>query len=255
MRVPEPSDLDAFIDAADRAVTKERLFELFVAVMASMAFDRVNFSIMFDRELDPKYWGFGLISTYPLDWQGYYVDRDLGAIDPVRRRAWGLAPPFWWREIFRDPYTTEEQIKFLHEGEAAGLYNGLGIPFRGPAEQRAGIALATSIRRLIIPANIGRVVAVANHFYAAYKRICRSQVFLPATQILNEMERDILTRAAHGRKDQQIAENLGLSLSGINWYFRQIFAKLGVTSRTEAVAFAIHNGIIEYRNDDDYRFR
>ena len=255
MRIPEPSDLDAFIDAADAAVTIGRLFELFIAVMAAMGFDRVNFSVMFDRELDPKYWGFGLISTYPMDWQGYYIEQRLDIIDPVRRRAWGLAPPFWWREILRNHHTTPEQIRFLQEGESAGLYNGLGIPFRGPAAQRAGVALATSIRRLIIPVNIGRIVAVANHFYAAYKRICRSQVILPATEILNATERDVLIRAAHGRKDREIAHVLGLSESGVNWYFRQIFLKLNVGSRTEAVAFALHNGIIDYRNDRDYRFR
>lgn len=255
MRVPGPTDLENFIDAADMAVSKERLFELFIAIMAAMGFDQVNFSIMFDRELDPRFWGFGLISTYPMDWQGYYIDRRLGLIDPVRRRAWGLAPPFWWREILRNPHTTPDQINFLREGEAAGLYNGLGIPFRGPAEQRAGVALATSIKRLIIPTNISRVVVVANHFYTTYKRICRSTVFLPSAEILTEIEREILTRAAHGRKDYEIADVMGLASATINYHFRQIFIKLGVTNRPEAVAFAIHNGIIEYRNDSDYRIR
>lgn len=246
MLLPGRSLFDDFVEATKTVQSKERLYELFIVMMVAMGFDYVNFSVMYDRELAEQHWGFGLISTYPVIWQSYYLDRRFVHIDPVARRASGLAPPFWWRNLGREQKLSSQQLSFLREGEEAGLFNGLGIPFRGPAMQRAGVALATSVKRIIQPANLDIVVAICNHFYTVYKRVCRSTVFLPAMITLNGTEREVLIRAAHGRKDHEIAKSLNLRPGTINWHFRNIFVKFDVNTRTEAVAYALHNGIIEY---------
>ncbi len=55
---------------------------------------------------------------------------------------------------------------------------------------------------------------------------------------LSERERRILELLAAGLSDQQIAGELYLSLNTVKWYNRQIYAKLGVGSRTQAIAQA-----------------
>jgi predicted ATPase/DNA-binding CsgD family transcriptional regulator len=55
---------------------------------------------------------------------------------------------------------------------------------------------------------------------------------------LNEREQEILKRLAAGLSDQQIADDLILSLNTVKWYNRQIYSKLGVSSRTQAIASA-----------------
>ncbi len=55
---------------------------------------------------------------------------------------------------------------------------------------------------------------------------------------LNEREKAILQRLAAGLSDQQIADDLFLSLHTVKWYNRQIYSKLGVNSRTQAIAWA-----------------
>jgi len=60
---------------------------------------------------------------------------------------------------------------------------------------------------------------------------------------LNEREQEILERLANGLSDQQIADDLFLSLHTVKWYNRQIYSKLGVTSRTQAVAQARASGL------------
>jgi len=61
---------------------------------------------------------------------------------------------------------------------------------------------------------------------------------------LNEREKDVLERLSAGLSDQQIARVLFLSLNTVKWYNRQIFSKLGVRNRTEAIAQARALGLL-----------
>jgi predicted ATPase/DNA-binding CsgD family transcriptional regulator len=62
---------------------------------------------------------------------------------------------------------------------------------------------------------------------------------------LTEREQAILQRLSIGLSDQQIADELFLSLNTIKWYNRQIYSKLGVSSRTQAIACAKDLGLLE----------
>ncbi len=58
---------------------------------------------------------------------------------------------------------------------------------------------------------------------------------------LTARQEDVLRLMAEGATNGQIAERLGLSLEGAKWHIREIFGRLGVDSREEAVA-AWHGG-------------
>ena len=62
---------------------------------------------------------------------------------------------------------------------------------------------------------------------------------------LTEREQTILARLAAGLSDQQIAADLFLSPNTIRWYNRQIYSKLGVGSRTQAIARANELGLLD----------
>jgi len=64
------------------------------------------------------------------------------------------------------------------------------------------------------------------------------KVRVTSANLLNEREQGILERLSAGLSDQQIAGELFLSLNTIKWYNRQIYSKLGVKSRTQAIARA-----------------
>src|SRR5262245_41348742 len=66
-----------------------------------------------------------------------------------------------------------------------------------------------------------------------------------ASEPLSEREIEILNLLVVGRSNSEIAQELFLTLGTIKWYNRQIFAKLGVSSRTEAVARAYALGLLE----------
>jgi two-component system, NarL family, response regulator LiaR len=62
--------------------------------------------------------------------------------------------------------------------------------------------------------------------------------------LLSSRERDVLKLVAEGRSNQEIAEQLFLSLGTVKSYVRMILNKLSVDDRVQAAAKAIREGLI-----------
>ena len=61
---------------------------------------------------------------------------------------------------------------------------------------------------------------------------------------LTEREMEVLNLVAEGKSNQQIAESLFLSLATVKAHVGNILSKLQVSSRAEAIAYAIKNKIV-----------
>jgi DNA-binding NarL/FixJ family response regulator len=68
---------------------------------------------------------------------------------------------------------------------------------------------------------------------------------------LTEREMEVLRAAAHGLPNKAIASALAISPQTVQVHLRNIFAKLGVGSRSEAVAYAIRHGWITLEASDE----
>lgn len=66
----------------------------------------------------------------------------------------------------------------------------------------------------------------------------------PALRELSAREVDVLRLVAVGLTNQDIAEQLSLTVNTVKWYLKKIFATLGVANRTESVAAARDGGLL-----------
>jgi DNA-binding NarL/FixJ family response regulator len=71
------------------------------------------------------------------------------------------------------------------------------------------------------------------------------------TERLTEREMDVLRATAYGQPNKTIANTLGISPQTVQVHLRNIFSKLKVSNRAEAVAVAIRHGWISLEENDE----
>lgn len=234
-----------FITATRRAKSVDALFEIFIETMRSFGFDLINFSVIAAYDISNIHWKFGRINTYPRAWREYYEANNCRRIDPVARCATSTFRPFYWSELERILPLTARQRRFLRDAENAGLHNGVGVPFKGPMSQVAGIALATSepVVKELPPLDL--IVAYCNQFFEVFRAFVATQPTLPRAAILSDRECQVLEGIVKSLTDAQIGEMLGVKSSTIDSHLRSIFRKLKVRNRTAAVISAQKMGLID----------
>jgi len=83
-------------------------------------------------------------------------------------------------------------------------------------------------------------------------RLARRSRATPSTAgSLTPRESDVLALLARGRSNRLIAQDLGLGTRTVEGHVSAVLGKLGVASRTEAVAYALNHHLVDARTDDD----
>lgn len=60
---------------------------------------------------------------------------------------------------------------------------------------------------------------------------------------LSVRERQVVTLIAHGLSNQEIAEELFLSINSVKTYVRSAYRRIGVTRRSQAVVWGLTHGL------------
>jgi DNA-binding NarL/FixJ family response regulator len=126
-------------------------------------------------------------------------------------------------------------------GELEGVAEALGSGLRGLLPRDAS---AAEILAAIRGARAGLVV-VHPEIVAALARPAETVVpSVDANGALSPREGEVLRMLAEGLGNKEIAWQLGISEHTVKFHVASIFAKLGVSSRTEAVTIAIRRGLL-----------
>ena len=215
-----------YLGRANAATSVEALFKVFIETVKQHGLDRAIFSLSTEHgDIDTPA-KLGLIHNYPRDWMAYYFEKGFDRIDPVLVHASRTVGMFEWKEIPRFLDLRKKQRLCLNLGEEAGLHNGLGILMRGPCNQTAGIALATTEKKDAFDGEVDLMSAYCNQFYISFKRLNERPAPAGPNLFLTVKERDILSIAAHGKSDAAIAGTLHMSVHTVDSHMRKITARM-----------------------------
>lgn len=105
-------------------------------------------------------------------------------------------------------------------------------------------ATVPELTRALLAAARGEIVLPPSLATRALAALARGEVRPQRNlETLTERERDVLTLLAQGMTNKDIAQSLFLSVRTVEAHLRHIYGKLNVTSRTEAVLWAVQHGI------------
>ncbi len=95
--------------------------------------------------------------------------------------------------------------------------------------------------------------AISDKMVQNYIRLADGQIDLvpaPRREVLSVREREILQLVADGNGNQQIAQDLCLSVKTVEAHKAHIMRKLNVRGRTELIKYAIRKGLIELEMEE-----
>lgn len=187
-----------------------------------------------------------VLSSYPGSWARQYIERRYEDIDPIVGLARKSQRSFQWdRRTLRLPSVSQQ--RFFAEAAKFGIHSGATVPIRGgfgrfAAFTVAGNRDATLERR---PTEVMDVLQLAGLYYHAH---VYAKLQLGLTRLadapLTQRERQCLFWAARGKKTPETAMILGITARTVVFHIENARSKLGASTVTQAVAEAMHRGLI-----------
>lgn len=192
-----------------------------------------------------------VISGYPDDWRARYAARRYLAIDPTVAHCAHSPRPLQWSELLADE--APERRAFMGEAREFGLVTGASLPVRG-GHGEAGM-LSFSMRRRGRTAQADLQAALPHLFLLSayvHEAVCRiaGRGQLPfQPRDLTARERECLLWAAEGKTSWETAQILGIAERTVTFHLGNVVQKLNVSSRQQAIARAVSQGLITPQMD------
>lgn len=233
--------LGSTIELLSSAKNADEAFFIFAKAVAQYGFDRVSYTLCTDHislGLPKKH---GLSTSYPEDWMHFYQEKKYMNVDPVVDAVFKTRVPFFWDHVTNKFDKNTPQYKLMKEAEDAGLAEGICIPVSNGLDELTGIGVA---RSKSINANDYKVMAEINLLSMFFHETFRGLIQKPTAIFLSEKEKDVLSWAAEGKVDDDIALLMDISFHTVRFHWKNIFNKLSVFNKMQAVAKAIRLHLI-----------
>jgi len=198
------------------------------------------------REIPP---GAVALSNYPSDWVEYFTANELSEIDPVFLTANRRMVPFSWQDQSWRAGLTRQQLEVLEQARFHGLEFGVSFPLHRRGAPPASCSVAFETKDYDRGA-IHAIHLMAVYLYEAAHASAPVPVFLAREPLLSERQKQCLQLVAQGKSDWVISRLLGISEATARFHAQSAMRKLGVASRTQAVARALYLGEIRYFDID-----
>lgn len=177
--------------------------------------------------------------SYPQEWVDLYQTNEFWRIDPVIRAAVENAAPQHWVDIYRRNPPDKEFLKLAYD---FGIKYGYTCVQGKIGKKWMILSLVGDFKTYSNRINY-ILERITPHFLLAYSSI-RANHTSVLLQNLTKKEKEVLAWLHQGKSSWEISIVLRVSEATINFHIKNIKEKLQVVSRIQAVAMAIHGGLI-----------
>lgn len=219
----------------ERSAGRDAGFGVLNRATEDLGFPYVIYAPVRNHSMSSQNWA---VTSYPAAWQELYAEKGYHGRNPVRNRTLISSRAFTWSALEAD--LSEDERVIFQDARACGMADAVVVPLHGPWGQTIAMGFATDRVSAITPKAIPMLQILAHHFHQTYN----DESYVSDVR-LTDREQDIMTRVAMGFSGYQIADVLCLSPNSVEWHMKNIFAKLGVRSRTAALVRSIQLGLID----------
>jgi DNA-binding CsgD family transcriptional regulator len=188
-----------------------------------------------------------MVTTMSGDWADRYYRKVYFDIDPSVQSCLRHAIPFVWDSQSRFGARGEQ---FFKEAGEYGVRSGITVPIRSPMGEKAMFGLNSSSETLPeeqeLELAVGRIYLFASYFHEWFFHSVRNRLHAvdPSLRQVSNRELEVLALAARGHSSKRIGRELGISESTANFHIASVKHKFGVRTRSQAIAQAVHAGLI-----------
>ena len=183
-----------------------------------------------------------LASRWPSEFFMLYVENDYARFDPLIHRSIQSHMPFEWQaESYRSD-GNPAVVELMRRAAEFGLKHGYLVPIHGPKGYEGCVSMTAA--KLDLSARAKSAVHLMAMYAFDRMRCLRGDI--PNRKIaLTAREREVLSWVAAGKSAAQISQALKISKRTVDEHSQTAARKLGAANRTQAVAIAMRERIIE----------
>lgn len=233
-----------FIEASDAADSMHMLREQLAEALAAFGIPYFSLVAMLPATTGGPRAPVTLISKTKNGWADFYWQANAFNFDPTVHAALRRYTPFSWSEIEARRQSQSAKNLFASIRDIMDVDGGLVIPLHDDLGFAGLIGLYQEEREL--PAEV-RASAKLMAIYALDRaKTLRVEAAANDDALcpLTERQRELLSFAAAGKSDWDIAKILGISSHTANDHFEKAKEAMGVRTRAQAIAIAVRRGWI-----------
>ncbi|WP_260962823.1 helix-turn-helix transcriptional regulator [Pseudomonas citri] len=227
------------IDTVDewRRYMKQRVQEL--------GFSRFLFCLKTSAKADSR--SALVIGDFPKGWLQAYERAGYAQIDPVALHCMHSVLPLIWTERL---YTSSNQRALREEAAGHGLVNGVTVALHGPQGQFGTFdlsvdAVSEPVAKGVIQARWGELALLKDVALQSAMKFLDAPPKSATGIKLTKREKEVLQWSAIGKTSWEISNICNCSEASVDFHFKNIRRKFGVSTRSAAAVQALSMRIIQ----------